>query len=118
VVPTWTLAIVAIAGIAVGFLLGRLTAPSQPSGASAAEAVPHTSEVAAVEAEAATAVEPAPPDESQAAPVEEAVAAEDEEVPRIDMEDVVSELERRYQGRRADEEKERARRKAEREPPP
>jgi hypothetical protein len=33
------------------------------------------------------------------------------------MEDVVSELERRYQGRRADEEKERARRKAEREPP-
>ena len=33
------------------------------------------------------------------------------------MEDVVSELERRYQGRRAEEEKERARRKAEREGP-
>ena len=47
----------------------------------------------------------------------EQVPARAGETPRIDMEDVVSELERRYQGRRAEEEKERARRKAEREGP-
>jgi hypothetical protein len=91
VVPTWTLAIVVIAGVAVGVLLGRLTAPSRPSGGSAAE--------------------PVAPEEAPAAPVGEPAVPEEAEAPRIDMEDVVSELERRYQGRRAEEEKERARRK-------
>jgi hypothetical protein len=109
VVPTWTLVVVAIAGVAVGVVLGRLTAPSQPSGGSAMEPSPGISEP---EATAMTAVEPASPEEAApAAPVEEPAAAEDEEAPRIDMEDVVSELERRYQGRRAEEEKERAKRK-------
>jgi hypothetical protein len=114
VVPTWTLAIVTIAGVAVGILLGRLTAPTQPSGASAAAPISEapTTEVAA------TAAEPAPPQEAPAP--EEPAAAEEEstaEVPRIGMEDVVTELERRYQGRRAEEEKDRARRKSDKPPP-
>ena len=69
--------------------------------------------------EATIAVEPAT--ESAAASIDETSVVEgptaEVEVPRIGMEDVVTELERRYEGRRADEEKERARRRREESPP-
>jgi hypothetical protein len=107
VVPTWTLAIAAIVGVAAGLLVGRLSSRPSPNEAAGLLAGPSTSAPAEADQPPATPAEPAA----------EAKEAESAEVPRIDMEDVVSELERRYQGRRADEEKERARRKAEREPP-
>ena len=100
VVPTWTLAIAAVVGVVAGLLVGRLT--SRPS----------LGEVAVPLAAAATSAPTEVEEQPTAAPEEPAA-----EAPRIDMEDVVSELERRYQGRRADEEKERARRKAGGEPP-
>jgi hypothetical protein len=115
VVPTWTLAIAAVAGVAIGVIVGRLLprprATEAPASAPQSDAVPPTD--AAVTEEVLELVT-APP-ESGATAEEE--SSPEEEEPRIGMEDVVTELERRYQGRRAEEEKERARRKRDREPP-
>jgi hypothetical protein len=102
VVPTWTLAIAAVAGVAVGVVVGRLIPRPKPP----------VSEAAASQEPAVAAA--GVPVGSTTAEGEPAAA----EVPRIGMEDVVTELERRYQGRRADEERERARRKRDAEPPP
>jgi hypothetical protein len=89
VVPTWTLLAALTAGLILGALGARLfqRSPSTPALPPAASAAPEPEE-AVLQAPAAEEPEPAP------APEPEAV--------RISMEDVVSELERRYQGRQAD----------------
>ena len=78
-VPAWTLLAALVAGVAIGFGASWLVRPRprpQPA-------------------------EPAEPALVDAAPLVEEPPAPPEPV-RIGMEDVVSELERRYQGRQAD----------------
>ena len=103
-VPTWTLAIAAVAGVAVGVVVGRLIPRPKPLVSDAALSDELATDPAATPAVGVPATQEAP--------------AAEAEVPRIGMEDVVTELERRYQGRRADEEKEKARRKREQQQPP
>jgi len=100
----WTLAVAAVAGAALGVIVGWLI----PRATASASATPTT--------QTSDQVTPAAPAEEARAAAEE--SAGPAEVPRIGMEDVVTELERRYQGRRADEERERARRKRDGEAPP
>jgi hypothetical protein len=114
VVPIWTLAIAAVGGIVVGLIVGRLL--PRPRAAEAPASAPPSDTAPLPEAavtEEVLELVTAPP-ESEATAEEEPAEGE---VPRIGMEDVVTELERRYEGRRAEEEKERARRKRDREPP-
>ena len=95
VVPTWTLLAALTAGLILGALGSRLFLRSTPPVTPVAPPIP---EEPAPEPPAAFEPEPAPP---EAPPAPPAPAPEPEPV-RISMEDVVSELERRYQGRQAD----------------
>ena len=90
-IPTWTLAVAAVAGLVVGAIIGRLI----PRPGAGAGAPPLKDGGAVAEAPAETVEEAAPSPEASPA-----------QAPRIGMEDVVSELERRYQGRRAEEQDE------------
>lgn len=94
-VPTWTLLAALTAGLILGVLGTRLFQRPSPA---PAPAEPSPSEEPAPQPPAVEAQEPqrAPP-----APPEPAPEPAPEHV-RISMEDVVSELERRYQGRQAD----------------
>ena len=94
-VPTWTLLAALTAGLILGALGARLfhRSPSPTALPPAAIAAPEP-EGAVLEAPAAA--EPEPEAEPTAPP------APAPEPARISMEDVVSELERRYQGRQAD----------------
>jgi hypothetical protein len=92
VVPTWTLLAALTAGLILGALGSRLFMRSSPR---VTPVAPPTPEEPAPQPPAAVEPEPAPP------PDPPAPAPEPEPV-RISMEDVVSELERRYQGRQAD----------------
>jgi hypothetical protein len=106
VIPIWTLAVAAVAGLAVGVLVGRLLPRPRVS---AEPVTPSPSTAPPAQAAAAPAGEAAPP----AAEVPAPAAAEPvrAETPRIDMGDVVSELERRYEGRRAEEDADKERRR-------
>lgn len=95
-IPTWTLAVAAVAGLVVGAIIGRLI----PRPGAGAGTPPREEGRAVAEAPAETVEE--------AASTREGTAAQ---APRIGMEDVVSELERRYQGRRAEEQEEEERRR-------
>jgi hypothetical protein len=104
VVPTWTLLAALTAGLILGALGSRLFLKSP----SAAPAAPPPPEVPAPPPPTAAAEEPEPqpqvvqdPEPPEPAPAPPAPAPPPEPV-RISMEDVVSELERRYQGRQAD----------------
>ena len=81
-VPAWTLLAALAAGVAIGFLASWLVRP-RPRAEPAEPAEPAL-------VEAVPLVEEPPPPPAPPEPV------------RIGMEDVVSELERRYQGRQAD----------------
>jgi hypothetical protein len=104
VIPIWTLAVAAVAGLAVGVVVGRLI-PRPRASAEPVTQAPAT----------------APPAQAAAPAAEEAAPAAAEplgaETPRIDMGDVVSELERRYEGRRAEEAAEKERRRRDRPQP-
>jgi hypothetical protein len=95
VVPTWTLLAALTAGLILGALGSRLFLRSPSPVATAAPPIP---EEPAPQQPAAVEPESSPP---EAPPAPPAPAPEPEPV-RISMEDVVSELERRYQGRQAD----------------
>jgi hypothetical protein len=112
VIPIWTLAVAAVAGLAVGVLVGRL----MPRPRASAEPVARAPSTApAAQAAAAPAEEAAPPAAEASAPA--AAEPVGTETPRIDMGDVVSELERRYEGRRAEEDGEKERRRRDRPQP-
>jgi hypothetical protein len=113
VVPTWTLLAALTAGLILGVLGSRLfnrpsplpapevqTATEEPAAQEAAPPVAASQETVAQEAPAQAAVAAEPEAEPAAAPPASPPAAA--EPIRISMEDVVSELERRYQGRQAD----------------
>jgi hypothetical protein len=84
VVPAWTLLAALAVGVAIGWVASWLVRPRRPAPAESAQ----PAEPALVEA--APLIEEPPPPPAPPEPV------------RIGMEDVVSELERRYQGRQAD----------------
>jgi hypothetical protein len=105
-VPTWTLLAALTAGLILGVLASRLfssspTAPAVPPAQEPALlAEPPAAEVASQEEPAA---QPAATEESRPEPEPApAPAVAQAEPVRISMEDVVSELERRYQGRQAE----------------
>jgi len=108
VIPIWTLAVAAVAGLAVGVLVGRLM--PRP-GASAEPVTRAPSTAPAAQAAASPAEEAAPPAAGAPAPAPAGAEPVPAETPRIDMGDVVSELERRYQGRRAEEDADKERRR-------
>jgi hypothetical protein len=95
VVPTWTLLAALTAGLILGALGARLFQRPPPTLTlpPAATAAPEPEE-ATLQTPAAEEPEPDPQPVTPPAPAPEPV--------RISMEDVVSELERRYQGRQAD----------------
>jgi hypothetical protein len=111
VIPIWTLAVAAVAGLAVGVLVGRLV-PRPRASAEPVTRAPSTAPP--VQATAPPAEEEAPLAPGAASTAAEPVRAE---APRIDMGDVVSELERRYEGRRAEEGDEKERRRRDRPQP-
>ncbi len=107
VVPTWTLLAALTAGLILGAIGSRLFQKSPSAVAPAAPAPPPPEEPlppAPTPAAEESGPEPQPqvvqePEPPEAAPAPPAPAPEPV---RISMEDVVSELERRYQGRQAD----------------
>jgi hypothetical protein len=107
-VPTWTLLAALTAGLILGVLASRLftRSPTVPAVPSPQEPAPLAEAPAPeVVSQEEPASQPAAPEESQPESEPEpapATAAAEPEPVRISMEDVVSELERRYQGRQAE----------------